>query len=219
MESQDSAKQKVSWRPLRRGGTSWRTHKVEQQDEVLTVVPTRGEKFVGWAIMLAAFVTLSFIMPHLFSIGKTAGAIFALIAAPLFGLMGFAMVKSVKTITFDLFKGVYYQGKQYDPIEAELAKPKKKPFFRITEYGDDTSIQEQAHGRLRDIEALQVIAETIRNRSKSRTRSFTSYELNLVLHDGKRLNVMDHGNREKFDQDTEQISQFLNLPVWHADKK
>lgn len=181
------------------------------------VTPTKGEKIVAWVLMLAAALALAVLMPHLFSIGKTAGAIFTLIAAPLFGLMGYAMIKSIKSLTFDQFQGVYYQGPKYDPIAAELAKPKKKPFFRISEYGETTSVSEQAHGRLRDIEALQVIAETIRTRSKNTTRSFTSYELNLVLHDGERLNVMDHGNRKKFAADTELISQFLNLPVWRVD--
>ncbi|WP_395373690.1 hypothetical protein [Marinicella sp. W31] len=222
MNSSDS-KNSVSWRPLKRGGTSWRTHKIKQQAEILKVIPTKSEQLIGWIILLVALAALFGLVPYLFSHEKTTLAIFTLIAAPLFGLMGYAMAKSVKTLTFDLFQGVYFQGKQQDPIEASLNQPPKKPFFRMTEYGDDTDIRQQAHGRLRDIVALQIIEETISNRRHgthgvgNRNRQFTSYELNLVLQDGKRLNVMDHGSWTKFEEDCEQISQFLQLPIWRAD--
>ena len=224
MNSIDPVKKTVSWQPLRRGGTSWRTHKIKQHAEILKVIPTKSEQLIGWIILLLALVALIGLTPYLFSHHKTTLAIFTLISAPLFGLMGYAMARSVKTLTFDLFQGIYFQGKQQDPIESSLNQPKKKPFFRMTEYGDDTDIRQQAHGRLRDIVALQVIEETIRNRSHGtdgvgdRNRQFTSYELNLILHDGKRLNIMDHGNRTQFEQDSERISQFLQLPIWRAEQ-
>ncbi|MGD9320846.1 MAG: hypothetical protein PVH99_12810, partial [Desulfobacteraceae bacterium] len=47
-------------------------------------------------------------------------------------------------------------------------------------------------------------------------RSYYSYELNLVLRDSKRTNVMDHGDYEKLREDAQTLSQFLEKPVWDA---
>jgi hypothetical protein len=46
--------------------------------------------------------------------------------------------------------------------------------------------------------------------------SYYSYELNLVLNDGSRINVVDHGNLKQLRSDTQTLSQFLGKPVWDA---
>lgn len=65
---------------------------------------------------------------------------------------------------------------------------------------------------LHKIHALQLISESVRG-SKSR---FYSYELNIVLGDGKRINVIDHGNRSWLREDAATLSKFLRKPVWDA---
>jgi hypothetical protein len=42
------------------------------------------------------------------------------------------------------------------------------------------------------------------------------YELNPVLNDGSRINVVDHGNLERLRGDAITLSQFLDKPVWDA---
>ena len=46
--------------------------------------------------------------------------------------------------------------------------------------------------------------------------AYYSYEMNLVLNDGKRLNVVDHGNQAKLREDAQTLATFLNVPVWDA---
>ena len=46
--------------------------------------------------------------------------------------------------------------------------------------------------------------------------SYTSYELNLVLDDGSRINVVDHGNLDRLRGDATTLSRFLSKPVWDA---
>ena len=46
--------------------------------------------------------------------------------------------------------------------------------------------------------------------------SYYSYELNLVLHDGSRINVVDQGNLKRLRSDANAFSQFLDKPVWDA---
>jgi hypothetical protein len=41
-----------------------------------------------------------------------------------------------------------------------------------------------------------------------------SYELNLVLKDGRRINVVDHGGADKIRTDAATLADFLGVPVW-----
>jgi len=41
-------------------------------------------------------------------------------------------------------------------------------------------------------------------------------EINLVLKDGQRINVIDHGEKPIILKEAEKLSQFLNLPIWNA---
>jgi hypothetical protein len=73
------------------------------------------------------------------------------------------------------------------------------------------------HCRLSDIHAIQLLQEYVSTSSSSGSSSrYYSYELNLVLKDGNRLNVVDHGKLSLIRTDAEQLGQFLNVPVWDA---
>jgi hypothetical protein len=65
---------------------------------------------------------------------------------------------------------------------------------------------------LSSIHALQLLSEFVSG-SKN---SYYSYELNLVLDNGSRINVVDHGNLERLRADASTLSQFLDKPVWDA---
>jgi hypothetical protein len=62
---------------------------------------------------------------------------------------------------------------------------------------------------LTSIHALQVISEYCSGKA-----SFYSYELNLVLTDGSRLNVVDHGDLASIRGDAEALASFLGVPLW-----
>jgi len=64
------------------------------------------------------------------------------------------------------------------------------------------------------IVALQIIGEIISGKDKK----YNSFELNLVLEDNSRINVIDHGNLKGLIADTERLSKFLNIPIWTAEK-
>ncbi|MCO6042896.1 hypothetical protein NG895_03150 [Aeoliella sp. ICT_H6.2] len=65
---------------------------------------------------------------------------------------------------------------------------------------------------LDEIYALQLISE----RCSGSDSSFYSYELNLVLGDGRRINVIDHGDLTQLRADARMISQRIDKPVWDA---
>ena len=64
---------------------------------------------------------------------------------------------------------------------------------------------------LEKIHALQLIF----NASSQRFYGF-SYELNLVLEAGKRINVIDHGNLDRLREDADTLAAFLDKPIWDA---
>jgi len=72
---------------------------------------------------------------------------------------------------------------------------------------------------LADVYAIQLIKEYVPGSSGTDSRSspYYSYELNLVLKDGERMNVVDHGNLTRIRADAIKLGEFLgNLPVWDA---
>lgn len=66
--------------------------------------------------------------------------------------------------------------------------------------------------RLEFIHALQIVAEFISGKNSN----YYSYELNLVLKNGNRINVIDHNNKGKIDREAKVLSEFLKIPVWDA---
>ncbi len=64
---------------------------------------------------------------------------------------------------------------------------------------------------IRDIRAIQVVGE---NCSGSKGSRYRSYEINLVLKDASRVNVIDHGNLSQILLDAQQIATRLNVPMW-----
>ena len=63
---------------------------------------------------------------------------------------------------------------------------------------------------LSSIRGLQITPEEISGGESD----FTAYELNLVLDDGRRVNVLDHGNLEQLHDHAQQLAAFLRVPLW-----
>jgi hypothetical protein len=96
-----------------------------------------------------------------------------------------------KPVIFDKTKGMYWKG---------WKAPK-----RYLAEGD-----KESSSRIGDIYALQIIPELVRSDNKS----YVSYELNLVLRDGSRMNVVDHGDLVKLREDAKLVSEFLGIAIW-----
>lgn len=60
------------------------------------------------------------------------------------------------------------------------------------------------------IHALQIVSEFI----SGKFDNYVSYEINLVLKDSTRINIVDHKDIGQIRLDAQKISTFLNIPVW-----
>jgi hypothetical protein len=64
-----------------------------------------------------------------------------------------------------------------------------------------------------DVVALQLLPEwVVAQRSR-----YWSYELNLVLADGSRVGLMDHGSLDAMRDDAARLGALLGVPVWEAE--
>lgn len=65
---------------------------------------------------------------------------------------------------------------------------------------------------LTEVHAIQLISEFVYGYKKS----FTSYELNLVLKDASRINIVDQAGQFRVETDAAKLGEFLGVPVWNA---
>ncbi len=72
--------------------------------------------------------------------------------------------------------------------------------------------------RLKDIHAIQLLKVYYRN-SLRYGNGHCVYELNLVLSDGRRLNVVDHHNQALLSGDAQKLARFLNISFWDATRQ
>jgi hypothetical protein len=65
------------------------------------------------------------------------------------------------------------------------------------------------------IHALQLLKQYV-SAMGSDSEPYYTYDLNLVLSDGRRLKVVGHGSERKLRHDAETLSEFLDVPLWDA---
>ena len=194
----DPVAETTEWTPLKRGGNNLTTNKHKAAAPHRMVFgPTVGAVlFCG--VLAGTGLTLLVIGVRLAFAGESSG--FERFLLPSIGmvffLIGAGLLCSLTTpIVFDASQELYYKGRRspdetIGPVDPE-AKKNVVPFGRIY--------------------ALQIIREYC---SGSKGGGYYSYELNLVLDDGSRVNVVDHGNQTKLRDDAFTLAGFLGKPIW-----
>lgn len=195
----DPLAEKVDWVPAKGGGANFSTHKlVSNRDYRVEFHATMKAK-----LFYGVFLVVGLGVLYQFSISKILAGytdIFKLdfLMTSIFGILfsaaGAAMLYfGTVPVVFDKNAGSFWKGRAGDGKYLD----KKKVKFS---------------GLLSDIHALQLISE----HCEGDDSSYYSYELNLILGDGQRINVVDHGNKKQVRQETATLSAFLEKPVWDA---
>jgi len=193
----EALKSRVSTLPLKSGGASFKTNVlIEESRSKLVYKPSIGVALFCFLFFAVGFGLLFFGIYPLFGNGSNLAELKWILI-----LVGFIFTSAGGLMfyffymprVFDKQLGIYYQ-----TYKSKIYKTKK----------------DQSHNYipLKTIIAIQLIGEHIR----SNKGSYKSFELNLVLEDGSRKNVVDHGSLKSIIIDAEVISTFLNIPIWHA---
>lgn len=98
-------------------------------------------------------------------------------------------------LVFDKSKGFFWKGQNSQCIDNVKGAPKYS-------------------AKLEDIHAIQLISDY--HAPGSNRTAYFSYEFNLVLGDGRRLNLDAQRNISAMQEQAETLSRFLGKPVWDA---
>src|SRR5688572_25220550 len=190
----DEIAMKTSWSPAKGGGANFQTHRLIEID----MHRTEFRAAPGLVLFAGVFMLIGLGAMTIMVLANQEASAAALIVPVVVGLVfagvgGGLLYFGLAPIVFDKRRGEYWKGRTA-PYEAANRQGMKH------------------YAQLEGIRALQIVSE----RCQSKNSSYYSYELNLVLEDGNRLNVIDHGNLERLRADAEKLSAFLGKPVWDA---
>ena len=186
-ESVSHISEVVSTEPLKPGGSNFKTHVlIEKSSSRMIYRPS-----IGGALFTLLFLAigLGILIFNLISeSGQFSSPSFlnfsGLAVALIFIFIGIYMTFYLfQPRVFDKQLGYYYKAYKFNPN----ARNDKNQF------------------RLRTIIAVQIIGETVVDDDGS----YGSFELNLVLNDNSRRNVVDHGNLTSIIDDAHILSEFL----------
>lgn len=194
----DEVAAKTDWSPAKHGGTNASSHSLHETSsdrvefKMTTMALIQPIAFIVLGVAIYLFFDLkSFSTNTLFTyVPLLASA--SLILFALYKIFSWSEPR-----VFDRGLGCYWRGRKQPEAGA---------------IGQGTNLC-----RLGNIHAIQLLKESIGSGSQSGSGSnYSSYELNLVLKDASRLNVIDHRNIAQIRIDAEKLSNFLKVPVWDA---
>lgn len=190
----DKVAQETQWTPLVPGGTNTTDFKFSKSS------PDRVEFKASPKLYIAvvAFLILGVAAIIRFSTEPSGSLLFygGIGLGIVFVFSGLSKAMSFKKVpVFDLDEGFF-------------GKDKKEP--------EKDQANSSTQCRIDDIHAIQLIQERVQGSSGSGSSTYYSFEMNLVLESGARVNVADHGTLDRIRGDAEKLSEFLDVPVWNA---
>ncbi len=188
---------KTDWHPLAGGGSNFKTHRLDASNaEILVFKCTKGAYLfsgvfiffglLGLVLPIALFIEGGMQQWSMIGFAALFGGVFLGVGLLMLNLITIPRV-------FDLFHGVFY-------------KARKKPVNNM----NPSIIKKTSLTKLNEVEAIQIIRERIR----SKNSTYYSYEINLVLADASRVNVIDHGKHQAVIEDAETLANALSVPLW-----
>lgn len=188
---------KTGWDPLKGGGTNIRTHALRISDEgVYSFRPTVGFIFFCSFFSLIGLGVLG-LMAHMIVQGREPlfPAVFlTFLLGGAFSAVGVCLlIFQAKPVVFDKKTGRSWRGWREPREDFEHGLEK-------------TSLLCQ----LDSVHALQIVSERVRTKNSS----YLSYELNLVMMDGSRINVVDHHDIKQIRKEAAQLGEYLEAAVW-----
>ncbi len=183
----------TQWEPLKRGGANFKTHNlIKISSSLLKYQISTGTKILFGVFALIGIVAMAIAVFMVFEKGNSAGWFVGLIGLIFFSV-SLVLYKILGRVTvLDHSIGMMYKGN-------------KPPKLSGAQTSGDLVY-------LNDVYAIQIIKEYIRT-DKS---SYYSYEINFVMKDTTRVNVMDHGNLNQIQLDAKEIALFIGKPLWDA---
>jgi len=196
--STNTLRSRIDTKPLNGGGASFKTHElVKESNTKIRFRPTTWTIVFASIFLCVGLIVLAFSLFSFFKMTQEKSndvVLFTLLFGSVFALAGgFLVYYFYKPIVFDKRLKIFYKSYKSSTNRMDIQNSKDHVF-------------------LNTIVAIQLLGETI----QSDDRNYNSFELNLVLTDGTRKNVVDHGNLPTLIKDARILSEFLAVPIWHT---
>ena len=193
VDTKDPIAFKTSWEPLHQDGSNFRTHKLNVSDQKIFIKKT-WEKYVFSCFFVLMGTAFAIIGIHKgFLEDEFLPGIFFTIGGIIFFGAGVLALIDKNKVTIDLKNRIY------------VART-----YSIFPYRSH-----RQQGSLNDIYAIQLIDKIHESTDPDGGSSeYTSYDLNIVLQQGERINLMNQGNSKDLVKSAKIISELLNIPVW-----
>jgi len=178
---------RTEWSPKVVGGIGFTAHRLHASPSRLAFVPTIGIRVFLWIFILAGIIMI--LLPFLLSPEDRNDW-------------------HLQTI-FSMLMGSLFLG---------ISLWKRRTLCRSSTFDLETGQFCKGQTSLiliSEIHALQIIKEHCDGGPDG--PSFYSYELNLVLSDASRINIVDHANIEQIRSEAKELANFLGgIPLWDA---
>lgn len=182
---------RINWTPAKKGGTSIEIQRLEPSASGgMHFVAAPVALVMGWMCLLLGLVTIAAMGPFSLEDGIPTLNLYQKPLVALCGGLAFTVIGAWTLHVANLRN-------EFNTISGQFTQGKSPPL------------------RLSEIHALQLLGERVRGHKTW----FTSYELNLVLHSGQRVNVVDHGNLDRLYSDAKNLSALLDKPLWDVTAK
>lgn len=199
----DGFASRVGWSPCVNGGNNYTTSNLSQLNSRLLVYkPSISTLLILIFLAFGSLFSLigAFSVTKIFWIGLILSSVFLLLLLYYFSKLG-------KKIYFDKMRKLIYKSSKPKALNRQKT---------ITNYI-----------KFDEVHAIQLLCETVQKR-KSHSHNhgisvsvmlnpyFDSYELNLVLKNSHRINIVDHKNESLIYADAETLAKLLNVKIWDA---
>ncbi|MBL4658927.1 MAG: hypothetical protein JKY19_01110 [Alcanivoracaceae bacterium] len=182
----------TQWQPMKAGGANFKTN------ILISVSPSvyRYQLSTGAWLFLGVFAVFGIgailIGLNMLSGDEAIVGLFLILFGSIFVAAAYFFYKSM---------GIH---KVFDQSLGYLWVGRNQPKFA----GDNKDKQKLIY--FSEIHALQIVSERV----SSKNGSYYSHELNLVLKDASRFNLVDHGNHAQVISDANKLSDFMGKPLW-----
>ena len=190
---------RIDWGPLCGGGTNICTHRLHQTGAgCYEFKPTLGARLFGLLFIIIGLPIM--VLPTTIDMARGPIDPKVLITIPfggLFVIVGFFVYRFMtRRVVCDGAAGWFWRKRDPQLLSPATVEADRKNYALLD-----------------DVHALQIVAERC---TGSKGHSYMSYELNLIRHDGSRMNLVDHGSLDKLRQDAEILADALGVPIWSA---
>ena len=193
----DPIARQINWSPLCSDRFSYAAQRLELvSDSRIELLPSAGLNlsFMFFLLLGSGFILFSFIIDLGLADNQQIGA---RIFAVLFG--------SVMVLVVGSYWRFYSTPIVFDK-DVGLCWKSRKPLDQV----ENKSVLE-VFVQLDEIYALQILNQLVKKEEYS---DYNCFEVNLVMKSSKRINVIAHGNKEVLFEQAEELSSFLDVPIW-----